>query len=396
VVKERDLNPSLTGAQGGGNSRTVLALSVPRRPLSAAPTDSLWASITYQVDAQGLDVSRTVFIEVWVNDWRDPAIRRPGAELHVDLGTVSEDQMRAPNEPPNARLDTEDQQPRDVQLDLTEDTGVDAAGNATQDGLSAPLDLSTANESDLAGDDYESPSDQYEEIDPRRWLRSNGTEGNRVVQPYPDTEDLNFNNLLETQEGYFEYTIDLNDADTRYLVTDVYSDYPHVRADNGWRLYRIPIDDAERLEFGVSNLALCRHVRVWIDGIVAPDGPEDPTHLKRPLLMLGGIRIVTWGYRGSGEVIAPPPPTFSPRPNPAREKLDIELVVWRQQPIDLTVYDLGGRRVRRLIHRTIGPGRHLVTWDRRDAAGARVSPGLYLVELRAPGHTSTAKVLLIE
>lgn len=401
VVKEFDLNPSLTNAQGAQNNHPVLALSIPRRPLSAAPSDSLWASLTYSLDLNGLDLSKSRFIEVWVNDWRDESrIRGLGARLHVDLGVVSEDQMRSPDQPPNQWLDTEDQSSDNV-LELTEDTGVDAANNATEDALPAPLDLSTANEQDRAGDDYENPSSPFLEIDPRRWVHTNGTEGNRLVLPSPDTEDLNLNGRLDTQEGYDEYTIDLSDGSTRYLATDVYAEFagkavPHPPStDNGWRRYRIPIDDAERLEFGVPYLELARHVRVWVDGIVSPDGPADgPLDAKRPLLMLGGLRI-------AGESQRPIfPATVSavmrPWPNPARAEVFLDFALTRTQPVDLIVYDLGGRRVRKLRQGTLQAGRYNFPWDGRDGAGARVSPGLYLVEARGPGLAVSAKVLLVE
>ena len=97
VVKDSDLDPTLTDDRGAQNSRPVLALSVPRRPVTTAPSDSLWVSLTYRLDSEGLDLLRSV-IEFWVNDWRDESlVRGPGVKLHVGVGVVSEDQMRAPD-----------------------------------------------------------------------------------------------------------------------------------------------------------------------------------------------------------------------------------------------------------------------------------------------------------
>src|SRR5262249_31048400 len=109
LVRERDLRPRLTDAQGGQNVRTVLAISIPRAPtgfvqgVPGAPGDTLWAGLTYNLDAVGLDVSRSQFIELWVNDWNDyldptqaqghrvRGDRTPGSgvKLHIDLGRVS-------------------------------------------------------------------------------------------------------------------------------------------------------------------------------------------------------------------------------------------------------------------------------------------------------------------
>lgn len=188
VVKDADLDPTLTDERGAHNGREVLAVSLPRRPAAAAPNEPLWISITTLVDPVGLDFTGVPAIEFWVNDWRDGArVRGPGLKLHVDLGLVSEDQMRAPNQRPNGRLDTEDRPPRDHLLVPREDTGTDGLRSTpeneftTPDGLSAPLDLVTATMSDPGGDDYAPPSTAFAEIDPRRWVRTNGTEGNPAL-----------------------------------------------------------------------------------------------------------------------------------------------------------------------------------------------------------------------
>src|SRR5262249_14166731 len=129
AVKERDLNPDLTEGQGANNSHQVLAMSVPRRPTRGVDNtpgaeEKLWTGLTYALDPVGLDLSRAQFIDVWVNDFNDwhsglakvDRVRGLNLKLHVDVGVVSENQIRAPGEPPNTSLDSEDQPPRDGQL----------------------------------------------------------------------------------------------------------------------------------------------------------------------------------------------------------------------------------------------------------------------------------------
>src|SRR5262249_23639166 len=143
-----------------------------------------------------------------------PRVRGQHVKMHIDLGVVSEDQMRSPDKPPNHRLDTEDTGERDNQLVVTdklnEDTGYDGFLNPVErDSVPVPLDLITPSAGDPSGDDFVQPLSKYEEIDTRRYRGVNGTEGNKVIFPYPDTEDLNLNNALDEAENYFEYTIDL-------------------------------------------------------------------------------------------------------------------------------------------------------------------------------------------
>ncbi len=381
VMKESDLDPTLTDAQGAQNNRSVLALSIPRRPNSALLSDTLWVSLTYPLDPAGLDYSRSGVIEFWVNDWRDQSlVRGPGLKLHVDLGNVSEDQMRAPDQPPNQRLDTEDWSPPDGLLIPQEDTGVDGVGDSAGDDLSAPLDLVTANTEDQAGDDFDFPVYGYAEIDPRRWIGVNGAERNRSVSPSPDTEDLNLNYYLDVDESYYEYTIDLSDTSRRYLVTDVYADHVGAahppREDNGWRRYRIPIDDAARVQFGVPDLAISRHVRIWVDGIVAPDGPEKASR-RRPILMLAGVD---------------PTPDFPKlaalefgAPNPFSNSTTFAYRLQARARVHAVVLDLQGREVAVLDNGDRNPGEHVLVWDGRRADGQPALPGLYFVRARIEG-----------
>lgn len=306
TVKERDLKPLLEDAQGAQNPRQVLAITVPRKPRTRAQTDTLWAGLTYPLDQVGLDLSRSQFIELWVNDLNDhhdpsaPASRIRGdrVRLNIDLGEVSEDQMRAPNRPPNNKLDTEDRPPRDNQLvvagSINEDTGLDNLLSASENPAD-PADLSTVNlggRTDPEGDDFSNVDQAYREIDPRRYRGTNGTEGNKTVFPVPDSEDLNLNESLDTQENFFRYTIDLGQNASPYQISDVRAEFPSLVTDvqNGWRRYRIPISDSLRIQFGAPDLTIARHVRVWIDGLQKSDSTA--AAIRTPLVMLGGLEIV--------------------------------------------------------------------------------------------------------
>ena len=310
TVQEKDLKPNLTNAQGASNYRQVLALSIPRRPAGALPGDSLWAGLTYPLDIAGFDVSRSQFIELWVNDWNDKArVRDPNVRLHIDLGVVSEDMMRSPGVKPDGGLpNSEDKYPPDNQLTVTdknnEDTGYDGLTDDEEKLRGLPvLDLTTASPGDPSGDDFYGPDDRFKDLDPRRYRFTNGTEGNKVIYPTPDTEDLNLNQILDTKEDYIEYTIGLGDgASSPYLVTDVQQEsqagrYPPVASDNGWRRYRIPLNDPRAVRFGTPNLTLARHVRVWLDGVREVD-PQPVGEVKegdllvKPYLVLGGLDIV--------------------------------------------------------------------------------------------------------
>jgi hypothetical protein len=190
AVKEHDLKPTLSQAEGGENSHQVLAISVPRRPLTAhndfvgGDYDSLWAGVTYLLDPVGLDLSRSQFIELWVNDFNDmhaihnpePRVRGRHLRLHIDVGRVSEDMQRAPDEPPNGVLDSEDRN-RDGQLQITgdtyEDTGYDGKVDSSEVSRGSDIkevgpmrDLTTASDIDPEGDTFHGADGTFQnEID---------------------------------------------------------------------------------------------------------------------------------------------------------------------------------------------------------------------------------------
>jgi cell surface protein SprA len=152
---------------------------------------------------EGRDYSDLDYLEIW--------LRRKvgnGGKMHVDLGEVSENFYN-----PWARdsLHTEDRD-GDGKLDPeTENTGLDGVFTGE------------------AGDD------PYDDWDYREGDCSqvNGTERN--PRSIPDTEDLDGDGVLDTGEAHFRLSFDLD----RQV---------HIARESGeWKLYRVPLADAEAL-----------------------------------------------------------------------------------------------------------------------------------------------------
>jgi photosystem II stability/assembly factor-like uncharacterized protein len=88
-----------------------------------------------------------------------------------------------------------------------------------------------------------------------------------------------------------------------------------------------------------------------------------------------------------------PGPRLAPgRPDPFRDgtRLAFELVAPGRA--SLSVYDVAGRRVARLLDRRLEPGRHVVAWDGRDVTGRPVPAGVYFVRLESPGGTDSRRL----
>jgi hypothetical protein len=66
------------------------------------------------------------------------------------------------------------------------------------------------------------------------------------------------------------------------------------------------------------------------------------------------------------------------------------------QSVNLTVYDIRGRRIRALIDSNLEPGSHKVHWDGRDDRGEQVVSGIYLYTLKAGEVAYTRKMTLLK
>jgi hypothetical protein len=77
-------------------------------------------------------------------------------------------------------------------------------------------------------------------------------------------------------------------------------------------------------------------------------------------------------------------------PNPFTTSVNIEFTLTEQIPVELTVFDLNGNHITTLIHKTMPPGGHTITWSGKDLNGKEVKPWIYLLGFAVngqPNHT---------
>jgi hypothetical protein len=83
-------------------------------------------------------------------------------------------------------------------------------------------------------------------------------------------------------------------------------------------------------------------------------------------------------------------------PNPFNPSTKITFSIAAPCAVDLAIYDVGGRRIKRLVHETRAPGRYAETWDGTNDWGGRVATGLYFYRLKAGSFVSSKKMVLIK
>jgi hypothetical protein len=82
-------------------------------------------------------------------------------------------------------------------------------------------------------------------------------------------------------------------------------------------------------------------------------------------------------------------------PNPFNPSTQIQFSLGSSSNVLLTVFDIMGRHVRRLVYGTEPAGRHSVSWDGRNDRGHQMSSGVYFYELAIGEARQIRRMLLL-
>ena len=80
-------------------------------------------------------------------------------------------------------------------------------------------------------------------------------------------------------------------------------------------------------------------------------------------------------------------------PNPFGSSTSIHMVLARDGDAELSIFDLGGRRVASLHVGALAAGTHSFDWHGLDDSGRRAPPGIYLCRLRAEGVVESGRMV---
>jgi hypothetical protein len=83
------------------------------------------------------------------------------------------------------------------------------------------------------------------------------------------------------------------------------------------------------------------------------------------------------------------------QPNPFSPETRITFDLPKAGPVQLLVYSVSGRLIRRLANDTREAGRHTACWDGRDDAGEKAGSGIYFYQLVAPGVEESRRMILL-
>jgi hypothetical protein len=161
--------------------------------------------------------------------------------------------------------------------------------------------------------------------------------------------------------------------------------------------FRNPADDryhAVSCQEGARRTLACSFE---FGGLYDVGGPSAKQELVRRYAQFFELPTVTGVPSEKGVAAAPPQRTalLPNYPNPSNPRTEIRFDLAASGRLRLSIYDLHGRLVRRLLDRPTEAGRHSAGWDGRDEAGLGAGSGVYFVRLETADFFASRKLILI-
>jgi len=82
-------------------------------------------------------------------------------------------------------------------------------------------------------------------------------------------------------------------------------------------------------------------------------------------------------------------------PNPFNPITTIKFALDKDENVKLSIYDVSGKLIRKLLDTRLKKGWHNVTWDGKDSEGKPVTSGVYFYMLSTSGYRETRKMILL-
>jgi hypothetical protein len=84
------------------------------------------------------------------------------------------------------------------------------------------------------------------------------------------------------------------------------------------------------------------------------------------------------------------------RPNPFAQETELRFTLASHAHVELSIYDVAGRLVARLVSEDCDSGQHTVTWNGRGRDGRILPAGVYFSRLQAGDFVQANKLVLVK
>ncbi len=108
--------------------------------------------------------------------------------------------------------------------------------------------------------------------------------------------------------------------------------------------------------------------------------------------------MLDFGPVSNGDVIGivPAVALMGNYPNPFRPNTAIAINVQKAQKVEVEIYNCKGQLVKYLTTNALNPGIHTLSWNGKDEAGRKASPGIYFYRLKNADYSSSKKMVLLK
>ena len=257
-----------------------------------------WAGITRLINTTDFEQSNVEYLEFWLMDPFLEDDENTGGKLTFNLGNISEDIIK------DGRKQYENGLPEDGDISLlpitswgtvvpqnqslvyafssvgdariNQDVGIDGYDDSEE----AAIFTAFSDLSDPANDNYNYFLNKSGSIF-ERYMDYNGLDGNspetisnndRGSSTYPDVEDINRDNTMNTIDSYFEYELEISPNSLSNLNNPYIIDRKekNVNLPNGsselvrWYQFRIPVNEPTGSIGGISDFRSIRFMRMYL------------------------------------------------------------------------------------------------------------------------------------
>ncbi len=87
---------------------------------------------------------------------------------------------------------------------------------------------------------------------------------------------------------------------------------------------------------------------------------------------------------------------YPPAPNPFNPSTRLRFALAKDSVVEITIYDIRGALVRRLVHEPFTVGEHIVYWTGDDDSGRSMASGLYFARMSAGSVVMTQRKVLVQ
>ena len=199
-----------------------------------------------------------------------------------------------------------------------------------------------------------------------------------------DADTLNFGGVMVGEQGQQHFQI-VNHGSGDLLVSSIFSTAPVFQADPT----QSTVSPGDSIEVMVT---------------FSPDSVGNFEGILKITANDPMIDTLMVYLQGSGEPVLGITSDQLPRefalsanyPNPFNPSTTIAYQLPQSVPVTLTVYNLLGQRVRRLVQGVLAPGYYRAVWNGRNDAGVAVGSGIYIYRFEAGDYRQVRKMILLK